>query len=94
MVDTTLRLEGRDLTAHSYQDVEDIIEHNKALAAIAQKSDWGRHVASIPLNIINQWLVEEWARGNVNLKLSGPQFDALVARKLADPDWRYLRTDR
>ena len=25
---------------------------------------------------------------------SGPEFDAMVARKLANPDWRYLRTDR
>jgi hypothetical protein len=59
-----------------------------------QKSDWGRHVASIPLNIINQWLNEEWARGNVGLRLAGPEFDAMVARKLRDPDWRFLRTDR
>jgi hypothetical protein len=95
MVDTTLRLTpGGDLTAHTYQDVEDIIERNKALQSIPQRSDWGRHVAAIPLNIINQWLNEEWARGNVDLRMSGPEFDALVARKLADPDWRYLRTDR
>jgi hypothetical protein len=94
MVDTTLRLEGRDLVAHSTQDVEDIIERNKALATIPQRSDWGRHVASIPLNIINQWLNEEWARGNLDLRMSGPAFDALVKRKLADPDWRFLRTDK
>jgi hypothetical protein len=94
MVDTRLRMDGRDLVVHSYQDVEDIIEHNKALQTIPQHSDWGRHVASIPLNIINQWLQEEWERGNVGLKLSGPEFDAMVARKLKDPDWRFLRTDK
>jgi hypothetical protein len=99
MVDTRLRLVSgsspgsRDLVVQSYQDVEDIIARNKALQAEPQKGDF-RHVASIPLNIINQWLNEEWARGNVGLKLSGPEFDQLVARKLADPDWRFLRTDK
>lgn len=94
MPQTTLRIDGRDLIVQSYQDVEDIIERNKALRSIPQKSDWGRHVASIPLNIINQWLQEEWERGNVGLKMSGLEFDALVARKLRDPDWRHLRTDK
>jgi hypothetical protein len=94
MVDTTLRLDGRDLIAHTYQDAEDIVERNKALRTLPQKSDWGRHVASIPLNIINQWLNEEWARGNVDLRMGGEEFDAMVTRKLSDPDWRFLRTDR
>jgi hypothetical protein len=89
-----LRFDGRDLIVGTHQDVEAIIEHNKALQTLPQKSDWGRHVASIPLNIINQWLNEEWARGNVSLRLAGPEFDAMVERKLADPDWRFLRTDR
>jgi len=87
-----LRLNAGALIAHTFQDVEAIIESNKALASEPQKSDWGRHVARIPLNIINQWLNEEWARGNTSLKMAGPEFDAMVARKLADPDWRYLRT--
>jgi hypothetical protein len=56
MPQTSLRLDGRDLIAHSYQDVEDVIEHNKALAnAGPQRGDF-RQIASIPLNIINQWL--------------------------------------
>jgi hypothetical protein len=100
MVDTRLRLVpgsspgSRDLVVATAQDVEDIIERNKALQSTPQKSDWGRHVASIPLNIINQWLNEEWARGNVGLRMSGPEFDKLVERKLRDPDWRFLRTDK
>jgi hypothetical protein len=94
MPDTTVALVGRDVHVHTFQDVEDIIARNKALRSLPQRSDWGRHVASIPLNIINQWLSEEWARGNVNLRMAGNEFDALVARKLADPDWRFLRTDK
>jgi hypothetical protein len=92
MPDTRLRLDGRDLVVHSYQDVEDIIEHNKALQTEPQTGHF-RHIASIPLNIINQWLQQEWDRGNVGLKLSGREFDSMVARKLRDPDWAYLRTD-
>ena len=94
MPQTTVRRAGRDVHVHSFQDVEDIIARNKALQLVPQRSDWGRHVASIPLNIINQWLSEEWARGNVNLRMAGPEFDALIARRLADPDWRFLRTDK
>ena len=48
-----MRFDGRDLTVGTHQDVEAIIEHNKVLQTLPQKSDWGRHVASIPLNIIN-----------------------------------------
>ena len=82
---------GRDLVARSYQDVEDIIEENKLWQNEHQRGDF-RKVASIPLNIINTWLNEEWARGNVDLKMGGREFDLLVQRKLNDPDWRWLRT--
>jgi hypothetical protein len=92
-VRTRLRLADGRLAVHSYQDVEDIIERNKALQSEPQRSDWGRHVATIPNNILLVWLNEEWARGNTTIKLFGPEFDALVARKLRDPDWRFLRTD-
>jgi hypothetical protein len=94
-VTTRLILDGAgDLTVHSYQDVEAIIERNKRLQGEAQMSDWGRHVASIPLNIVNQWLNEEWARGNVSLTFGAKEFDALIQRKLRDPDWKFLRTDK
>jgi hypothetical protein len=89
---TSLRMEGRDLVVRSFQDVEDIIERNKRLQNEPQRSDWGRHVASIPNNFLVTWLHEEWARGNTTIRLFGPEMDALVARKLADPDWRWLRT--
>ena len=89
-----LILQDGAVISHTYQDVEDIIERNKALQTIPQKSDWGRHVATILNNIINAWLNEEWARGNVNLRMFSTEFNALVKRKLADPDWRWLRTDK
>lgn len=80
------------IVAETMQDVEPILEHNKALQGEVQRSDWGRHVASIPNVILVKWLNEEHARGNTTLRLFSPEFDALIARKLRDPDWSHLRT--
>ena len=51
---TEIRLDktDRSITVYSHDDVEDILENNKRLRSTPQKSDWGRHVASIP-NVIN-----------------------------------------
>lgn len=75
-----------------WQDVEDIIENNKRLQNTPQKSDWGRHVASIPNVILEQWLNEEHVRGNISLKPYSKEFDKIIEKKLRDPDWRWLRT--
>lgn len=95
MLDTRIHLDsnGQDVAVEMVQDVEPILEHNKALRSMAQKSDWGRHVASIPNVILTRWLNEEYERGNVSIRLFGPEMDALVDRKLKDPEWAYLRTD-
>lgn len=95
MLDTRIHLDsnGKDLAIETSQDVEPILEHNKMLRGMEQRSDWGRHVASIPNVILTKWLNEEWQRGNVTLKAFGPEMDALVDRKLKDPDWAWLRTD-
>lgn len=77
-----------------WQDVEDIIERNKTLQNMEQKSDWGRHKASIPTTILTQWLHEEWNRGNTQIRWASDEFDRLINRKLEDPEWRYLRTDK
>lgn len=81
------------LIANTIQDVEPILERNKQLRSMEQRSDWGRHIASIPNVTITQWLNEEYARGNVDLRLGSKEFDQLVAKKLRDPDYAYLRTD-
>jgi len=85
---------GKDLTVEHVQDVEAIIERNKQFRSMEQKSDWGRHVASIPNVILMQWLDEEARRGNTSLRMFTPEFDDLVDRKLKDPEWSYLRTDK
>jgi hypothetical protein len=80
--------------ASTTQDVEPILARNTALRAAPQKREWGRHVATIPNVILVKWLNEEHARGNTGLRPFTGEFDALIKRKLADPDWKYLRTDR
>lgn len=85
---------GRDITVERVQDVEDILEHNKALRTEEQRSDWGRHIASIPNVILEKWLNEEAARGNQTIRWGSKEFDELIRKKLRDPDWAYLRTDK
>jgi hypothetical protein len=86
----------RKIVAVSEQDVEPILEANKALRGepSRRRGDWGRHVATIPNVILVRWLNEEYARGNVSLRMFTAEFDQLIDRKLRDPDWAYLRTDR
>ena len=94
---TIVSLDSSDrklLVVKSQDDVEDILEHNKVLRSEPQKSDWGRHVATIPNIISVQWLNEEWQRGNTNLRFLSPEWNEVVARKLRDPDWKFLRTDK
>lgn len=85
--------EKRQVTVYCEDDIEDVLEENKRLRGISQKSDWGRHVASIPNVISVQWLNDEWKRGNTSLRFLSPEWDKLVERKLRDPDWAFLRTD-
>jgi hypothetical protein len=85
---------GRELAIEHVQDVAPILEWNRHARQGEQHGDWGRHVARIPNVIYLQWLNEEHARGNTSLRLLTPEFDAIVQRKLDDPEWAYLRTDR
>ena len=88
-----VNLGDRTVVVHSTQDVEPILENNKRLRVTSQKSDWGRHVASIPNVIALKWLNEQWERGNYIRYLSR-EWDELVSRKLMDPDWKFLRVDK
>ena len=87
--------EERKLVVERIQNVEDIIENNKRLKNTSQKSDWGRHVASIP-NVIYERFFNEYnaGRSTPDLNMFGPEFGEFVNRKLHDPDWSYLRTDK
>ena len=85
---------GQDLAVEHVQDIEDIMENNKVLRTMDQKSDWGRHIASIPNVIYLQWLNEEHDKGNTSLRMYSKEFDEIVHKKLNDPEWAYLRVDK
>lgn len=91
---TRLHFDNGDLHVQTVQDVQPILDRNAMLRSMPQKSDWGRHVASIPNVIALRWLNEEYARGNSSIRFLSKEFDELVARKLKDPDWAYLRVDK
>ena len=94
ILDRAVKAKDSLIIAESMQDVEPILERNKQLRSTPQKSDWGRHIASIPNVILTRWLNEEYARGNVGLRMFTKEFDELVAKKLRDPEWKYLRVDK
>lgn len=85
--------DGKTVGIETWQDVEDIIEANKVSQSANHKSDWGKPIAEIPNVIVTQWLNEEWKRGNRELRYLGPGWKQFVRKKLADPDWRWLRLD-
>ena len=96
--DILLDRSERKIIVATEQDVEPILERNKLLRSQPQpprrRGDWGRHIATIPNVILVKWLNDEHARGNVGVRLFSKEFDAIVAKKLRDPEWRYLRVDR
>ena len=77
-----------------WQDVEDIIENNKRLASeTPRQNEWMRHIATIPHNIRFKWWIEE-TNGNPEMPIWSLRFEnEIVAKKLEDPEWRYLRVD-
>ena len=84
----------KTLTFVNVQDVEPILDLNKEERSETQHSDWGRKIARIPNSILLQWFYEEQRRGNTELQMYSDEFDRIVARKLDDPDYAYLRTDK
>lgn len=85
---------GRDLAIEHIQDVEPILRWNETARQDEQRSEWGRHVARIPNVVYVKWLNEQHAKGNTSLRMFTAEFDLIVQRKLDDPEWAYLRTDR
>jgi hypothetical protein len=83
---------GRRIIASTTQDVEPILERNKALRGETQRHDCARLIADIPAVIIVRWLNEEYERGNIHLRPFTRAFnETVVARKLRDPEWKHLR---
>jgi len=83
--------DGDRFTLEHVQDVAPILARNEALRSQPQKSDWGRHIATIPNVVLVKWMNEE---GADVLRMSGHEFGEFIRKKLDDPDWRHLRADR
>ena len=84
----------RTTTFEISQDVEPQIDLNRKLRDMEQPSDWGRHIASIPVTVLTQWLNEAYANGNTSLTMASREFDEIIRKKLRDHDWLWLRTDK
>lgn len=80
--------EGGGFVISSSQDVEPILENNKEWQKTKQTSEL-RRKASIPLVIWLRWINE--TNGELERMSVRDQFK-FVQRKLADPDFAYLRT--
>ena len=94
ILDRAAKARDSRIVVATEQDVEPILDRNRELRAMPQHSDWGRHVASIPNVLIVRWLNEEHARGNTSIRFGSEEMDRLIVRKLRDPEYAYLRTDR
>lgn len=78
---------GKIVVKHS-DDVEPILEHNKALASL--NDGWSpsrdmRRAASIPMIVIEQWMRE-------GVDVFNPDHAKEVRRRLNSSEWRHLRT--
>lgn len=87
---TKLIVSDGDLHVERTQDVEPILDHNKEISGLQQPFAGAfRHVATIPLVILEKWMNEE---GAPVMSMSKNEFARFVKKKLNDPDWRYLKT--
>lgn len=80
--------EGDTAAIETVQDVEPILDRNKAFATEDQ-NDWWRLAASIPDVVTLQWMRDD---GIFWPKLPKREKTAYLRRKLNDSDWRHLKT--
>lgn len=83
-------LQDGDLIAHHYQDAQEIHDRNMRNRADPVRHEMGRPIAEIPNAVALAWYYEE-NRKDPTFPMAGPRWQALVRRKLADPEWAYLR---
>lgn len=91
MIETRLHGTGDGrIVIERIQDVEPILDLNKALQNTPQRTESFRHIGTIPNIILERWMNE--SDENI-LRMSSKDFDRFIHRKLRDPDWAWLRTD-
>lgn len=81
--------EGDSFHVVSSQDVEPILDHNKRLQNTREK--WRgdlRLEASIPLTMLLDWAIRDGVPPGM---VFSDEYAAKIARRLNDPDYRYLK---
>jgi hypothetical protein len=71
------------------EDVEPLLDLNKHLRSVPQKTDGLKHIASIPAIMIERWIIEDGV--NV-LALRGHEAAEYFRKKVRDPQYRGLLT--
>lgn len=84
VTDVKFDADGR-IIVRSRQEADPILEANKAEMNHGRRGREWRKVATVPNNIIHKWLQE-------GIDIFSGEHQEAVARKLNDPDNRYLRT--
>ena len=73
------------------QDVEDIIEWNKAFQTVDQgRAETFHMIGQIPNILIEKWLIEDGIE--YRELMSGDGLERIIKKKLRDPDYAWLRT--
>lgn len=88
-IKTTMEIDGDKTIFSKSQDVEGLIDFNKAKSNELGKSIYSEaynHVASIPATLIVKWLQED------NLDIYNPAHSERLKRKLNSSEYMYLRT--
>ncbi|WBT40162.1 hypothetical protein [Hyphomicrobium sp. DMF-1] len=80
-------LEGGKFALHYSQDVEPLLDHNKACQgeSLNRKSEF-RHYASVPVTVQYQWIKD------YGVDPLAPEHQDLLTRLLNSNEWRYLKT--
>lgn len=80
-------LDGGEFAIHYTQDVEPLLDHNKACQteSIDRKSEF-RHYASVPIAIQYKWIQQ------YGVDPLAPEHQDLLTRLLNSSEYRYLRT--
>jgi hypothetical protein len=92
-MDKSISFQDGVLVQKFVEDVDPILDHNALLRTIPQtRTDGLKHKATIPVAVLYQWMSEAWDAGHA-LRFGGEEFNELVARKLRDPNYKYLLVD-
>lgn len=74
------------------QDVERILDRNKAKQAAPDTDKTLRHVASIPITVIYQWMTEDGLKAGQFFRWGREEKQRYLRKKLNSSEWQWLKT--